>query len=156
MTDNIDTEIWVEDYLTDLIDHTALDISIEELSIDENEVLCIQLGGPDSARIIGREGNVLDALQHLVVSSAVHNGISDRRILIDVEHYRERREQRILDEASRLANEALDTGTIQETYPMSSRERRLVHMVVSKISGVRTESLGEDPDRYVKIIPSKR
>jgi spoIIIJ-associated protein len=156
MTNNIDSDIWVEDFLTDLLDRTGLDVSIEELSIDENDVICIQLSGPDSARVIGREGQTLEAFQHILVSSAIHNRVGNRRILLDVENYRERREQRILDEANRLADEALDTGDAQDVSPMSPRERRLVHMVVSEIDGLTTESVGEGDERYVRIIPEGR
>ena len=54
MTNHIDSETWVEDFLTDLLERTGLDVSIEEISIDENDAICIQLSGPDSARVIGR------------------------------------------------------------------------------------------------------
>ncbi|MCP4196289.1 MAG: KH domain-containing protein [Proteobacteria bacterium] len=156
MTNNIDSDIWIEDFLTDLLERTGLDVSIEELSINENDVICIQLSGPDSALVIGREGQTLEAFQHILVSSAIHNRVANRRILLDVESYRERREQRIIDEANRLANEVLDTGVAQDVSPMSPRERRLVHMVVSDIDGLMTESVGEGDERYVRIIPEGR
>jgi len=153
MTDRIDTEVWVEEFLNDLLDLTGLDIDIEEMELDTEDVLKVQLAGPDSARVIGREGQMLYALQHIVISSAIHAGIPHRRILIDVEQYRERREQRVCDEAARLANTALDTGEYQDLYPMSPRERRLAHMVVEDIDGVTTESQGEGDERFVRIIP---
>ena len=153
MTNTIDSEIWIEDFLTDLLDRTGLDVSIEEISIDENDTISIQLAGPDSARVIGRDGQTLEAFQHILVSSAIHNRVANRRILLDVENYRDRRDQRILDEAERLADDALDTGTPQDAPPMSPRERRLVHMVVSEIDGLTTESVGEGEDRFVRIIP---
>jgi spoIIIJ-associated protein len=156
MTNSIDSELWIEDFLTDLLERTGLDIFIEETSIDENDVICIQLAGPDSARVIGREGQTLEAFQHILVSSAIHNRVANRRILLDVENYRERREQRILDEANRLADEAIDTGIAQDASPMSPRERRMVHMVVSEIDGLTTESVGEGDERYVRIIPKGR
>ena len=155
MTNNIDSEMWIEDFLTDLLDRTGLDISIEELSIDENDVISIQLAGPDSARVIGRDGQTLEAFQHILVSSAIHNRVANRRIVLDVENYRDRRDQRILDEADRLADEALETGTVQDAPPMPPRERRLVHMVVSEIDGLTTESVGEGEDRFVRIIPKE-
>jgi len=155
MTSEIDTETWVEEFINDLLDRTGLDVSIEEISVDEDDTLTIQISGPDSARVIGREGQALDAFQHIIVSSAIHNGVANRRILIDVENYRERREQRVLDEAERLAEEALESGEVQEAAPMSPRERRLVHMVVADFDGLTTESSGTGDDRYVRIIPKK-
>ena len=155
MTNDIDSEMWIEDYLSDLLDRTGLDISIEEISIDEDDVISIQLAGPDSARVIGRDGQTLEAFQHILVSSAIHNRVANRRILLDVENYRDRRDQRIIDEADRLADEALDTGTAQDAPPMPPRERRLVHMVVSEIDGLTTESVGDGEDRFVRIIPKE-
>ncbi len=156
MTDRIDNEVWVEEFLTDLLDLTGLDIDIEEMEMDGEESLKVQLSGPDSARVIGRDGQMLDALQHIVISSAIHAGAPHRRILIDVEQYRERREQRVCDEATRLAQTALDTNEFQDLYPMSPRERRLAHMAVEGIDGVTTESQGYGDERFVRIIPARQ
>ncbi|MCP4599744.1 MAG: KH domain-containing protein [Proteobacteria bacterium] len=153
MTDNIDTEIWVEEFLTDLIDRTGLDVVIDEMSLDDEDTLCVQLVGPDSARVIGRDGQALDALQHIVAASSIHAGAGRQRIMIDVENYRRRREDRVCDEAVRLAREALDTGEFQNFIPMSPRERRLVHRAVADIEGVTTKSQGEGDERFVRIIP---
>ena len=153
MTDGIDAEVWIEEFLTELIDRMGLDIDIEELSLDAEDTLKVQLGGPDSARAIGRDGQALDSIQHIVIASAIRAGVNYRRILIDVEQYRDRRENRVREEASRLAEEALHTGEVQDFLPMSPRERRLVHMVVADINGVTTESLGEGNERFVRIVP---
>ena len=152
MTDGTDTEIWVEEYLTQLFELAGLDVYIEEIAIDDEENLTVQLAGPDSARAIGREGQVLDAIQQLVVSSAVHGRITRKRIVVDVEKYRERREQKIRDDAEYYAKEVLDTGRPYEFPPMTPRERRLVHMTLVDMDGVSTESYGQDDDRYVRIV----
>ncbi len=153
MTDNIDTEMWIEDYLAQLIELTGLDVTIEEISLDDEDTLYVQLVGPDSARVIGREGQALDALQHIITASAIHNGARKQRILIDVEDYRKRRESRVCDEAVYMAEQALNTGEIQELSPMSPRERRLVHRAVTDIDGVMTKSLGQGDERFVQIVP---
>jgi spoIIIJ-associated protein len=154
MTDKIDIEEWVENYLEGLLDRMDLDVDIESMSTDSNETLHIQLAGPDSARAIGREGQMLDALQHMTVSSSIHAGFARQRLLIDVENYRDRREQNVRSDASSTATEVLETGKPYDFEPMSPRERRLVHMVVSEIEGVSTESRGQGNERYVRIIPS--
>lgn len=153
MTDGTETEVWIEDFLIDLIELAGFDIVIEEISLDEDEVLYVQLGGPDSARVIGREGQVLDAIQTIVIAAAIHSGVAHRRILVDVEHYRARREQRLFEEATRMAEEAIDSGRSLEFPPMSARERRLVHLAVAEMDGVKTESSGDGEDRYVRVIP---
>jgi spoIIIJ-associated protein len=153
MGSETDTEIWVEDFLTELLEKLGLDLAIEELYTDDDKALIIQLGGPDSAVAIGRDGLVLDALQHVTIAASIHRNSGRQRILVDVEHYRERREQRLREKTVRFAEEAMDTGEIREFRPMSARERRLVHMVVADIDGVTTESLGEDDGRFVRVIP---
>jgi spoIIIJ-associated protein len=153
MTDGTDTEAWVEDYLSNLLELAGFDVFIEELSIDDEDNLTVQLSGDDSARVIGREGQVLDAVQQMVVAAAIHGGVSRRRILIDVEHYRERREKKVKEDAAYYAKEVLSSRRTYEFPPMTPRERRIVHMVVADIGGLTTESVGEGDDRYVRVVP---
>lgn len=148
-----DIEVWLEDFLSSLMSLATMDLSIEELYLDDQENLVVQLSGQDSARAIGREGAVLEAIQHIVVSAAIHAGLTGRRIIVDVERYRERREQKVCDDAANLANEVLSTGRSLDFDPMSARERRLVHMTISGIEGVSTESVGEGDGRFVRVVP---
>lgn len=152
MTDGTDTEAWVEEYLTRLLELAGLDVYIEELSIDDDETLTVQLAGPDSARAIGRDGQVLEAVQQMVVAGAVHGRITRRRIIIDVENYRERREKKICDDAIYYAEDVLETGRPYDFPPMTPRERRLVHMTLADMTGVLTESVGQNDERYVRIV----
>ena len=153
MAEEMDTEVWVEDFLSDLIGSTGLDVFVEELSMDDDDILHVQMGGPDSARVIGRDGQVLDAIQHIVIAAAIHAGANRQRILVDVEQYRKRREFRLRDEATRLASEVARTGIPEDMPPMTPRERRLVHIAIADIKGVATESFGQGDERYVRIIP---
>ncbi len=155
MTDGTETETWVEEFLTRLLELAGLDVYIEEIAIDEDENLTVRLAGQDSARAIGRDGQVLDAIQQMVVSAAVHGRTTRKRILIDIENYRERREKKICDDARYFAKEVQDSGRPYEFPPMCPRERRLVHMSIVDISGVTTESRGEDDERYVRIIKKR-
>lgn len=156
MTDMTDIEVWVEDFLSDLIEKMGLDLFIEEMTVDEGDMLRIGLAGPDSARAIGRDGHVLEAIQHLVVAASIHGKLQHRRIIVDIENYRQRREKRLAEEAVEAAEEVLDTGHPVDFEPMSPRERRVVHMALSNYKGVSTESAGEGDDRYVRVIPNQR
>jgi spoIIIJ-associated protein len=153
MSNGTDTEVWLEDFLADLMDFSGLDVSVEELYLDDEENLVVQLSGPDSARAIGREGIVLDAIQHIVISASIHAGITHKRLIVDVERYRERREKKVCDDAAHYAGEVRNTGKSFDLAPMSPRERRLVHMTISAIEGVTTESVGEGDDRFVRVLP---
>lgn len=152
MTDGTDTEVWVEDYLTNLLELAGFDVFIEESSVESDDSLTIQLSGDDSARVIGREGQVLDAIQQMVVAAAIHCGITGRRIVVDVERYRERREKKLREDAHFFGKEVLATGKAYEFPPMTPRERRIVHMAIADMKGLETMSVGEGADRYVRVV----
>ena len=152
--DETQMDIWLEDFINELLELAGLDLWIEELAIDDNDYLHVELGGEDAGIAIGREGQGLDALQHLVVSAAIRKGLNHKRILLDIEGYRRRRETRLTEEAGRAADNVLSSGRPSDMSPMNARERRIVHMAISQIDGVATESVGEGMDRFVKIVPA--
>ncbi|MBN2526596.1 MAG: KH domain-containing protein [Deltaproteobacteria bacterium] len=148
-------DIWLEEFLTGLLDKTGLDVWISEMDIDENtRTYTIQLDGDDKARAIGREGQMLNALQHLCIAAAANKGLHDVRIVIDVDGYRNRRDSKLIEDAKFLASEAITTGSAVEMAPMCARDRRLVHMLVSEMDGVTSESYGQGRDRFVRLIPT--
>ena len=155
--DKNDTDAWLEEFLSGLIDLAGFDLWVEEIDVEaETNTYFVRLEGPDKARAIGRDGQVLEAIQHLVVSSGANAGLAKDRIVIDVGDYRRRREEKVREDAVRLAEETAQTQQPCDFAPMPPRERRLVHMVVSQMAGVRTESVGEGEDRFVRLIPTAR
>jgi spoIIIJ-associated protein len=115
----------------------------------------IEIEGPDAGRIIGKKGNVLDALQYLTARVVVRPGSPRRHVIVDAEGYRARHEDQLAQMARRLAQRVATEGKVITFDPMSPRERRIVHMALRDIKGVRTESMGEEPQRRVQIIPEK-
>jgi spoIIIJ-associated protein len=115
----------------------------------------IEIEGPDSGRIIGKKGNVLDAIQYLTARVVVRPGEPRRHIIVDAEGYRARHEDQLAQMARRLAQRVATEGKVITFDPMSPRERRIVHMALREVQGVRTESVGEEPQRRVQIIPEK-
>jgi len=115
----------------------------------------IEIEGPDSGRIIGKKGNVLDAIQYLTARVVVRPGEPRRHIIVDAEGYRARHEDQLAQMARRLAQRVATEGKVITFDPMSPRERRIVHMALREMQGVRTESVGEEPQRRVQIIPEK-
>ena len=115
----------------------------------------IEIEGPDSGRIIGKKGNVLDAIQYLTARVVVRPGEPRRHIIVDAEGYRARHEDQLAQMARRLAQRVATEGKVITFDPMSPRERRIVHMALRDIKGVRTESMGEEPQRRVQIIPEQ-
>jgi spoIIIJ-associated protein len=113
----------------------------------------LEIEGPDAGRIIGKKGNVLDAIQYLTARVVVRPGDARRHIIVDAEGYRARHEDQLAQMAKRLAQRVATEGKVITFDPMSARERRIVHMALREIKGVRTESVGEEPQRRVQIIP---
>ena len=77
-------------------------------------------------------------------------------VIIDIEHYRKRKERNLQRLAEKMANRASETGNSVELEYMNAADRRIVHMALSSSKSVTTESKGEGQNRRVMIIPSKK
>ncbi|HSC86148.1 MAG TPA: R3H domain-containing nucleic acid-binding protein [Polyangiaceae bacterium] len=132
------------------------DVFLRKPSPDSPDEISIELEGRDSARIIGKKGQVLQALQFLTHRVVNRPGEEKRHILVDAEGYRSRRDENLASMARKLGRQALDLGKIITFEPMNPRDRRVVHMALAKFDGVVTKSDGEGDDRRVQIIPVRR
>ncbi len=102
--------------------------------------------------LIGRKGERLSALQHLVNLMLSRKMGTWTRVLVDVEDYRGRREQQLVEVATRAAERVSETGQMLQLEPMSALERRWVHIALRDVDGVTTQSIGEEPMRRVVVI----
>lgn len=115
--------------------------------------VCVDINGKDLSILIGRQAEILNALQYvsnLIVGKELGHSIP---LVIDVEGYRKRRKQQIRHLAQRMAEQAIKTGKRQTLEPMPANERRIVHIELRDNPNVTTESVGEEPRRKVTIIP---
>jgi len=117
--------------------------------------LCLQVDGVDLGILIGWRGEALRALQTVI--NLMVNGNRPTpggpRVIVDVAHYRERRERTVAQMARRLALEVVRTGRPTMLDPMPPYERRAVHMALVQEAGVMSESTGADEGRRVVIRP---
>jgi spoIIIJ-associated protein len=121
---------------------------------DNDESLCVQIQSKDSGFLIGKSGNNLFALQHLV-RILVAKKLEERvNFIVDVNSYVENQREDIIDKASFAIKEVEKTGKEVELEPMNSYERRLVHVKVSQKNTVESESIGEGFERRVLIKPA--
>lgn len=127
-----------------------------EVILDEPEGVTIAFTGPDSGLLVGRGGQVLDALQYLASMSINKRGYggSRLRVIFDADRYRARREETLHKLAAELADQVRATGQEAVLDPLSPLERRIVHTALVGVEGVRTYSEGEEPDRYIIISPA--
>lgn len=120
----------------------------------EGEEIRLEIEGPDAGRIIGKRGSVLEAIQYLTMRVVQRLGEPRRHISVDAEGYRARHEEQLSAMAKKLAERVAAEGKVITFDPMSPRDRRVVHMAVKDMPGVRTESSGEGSDRRVQLIPT--
>jgi spoIIIJ-associated protein len=132
----------------------ADDAGIDEYEGDEGEIQ-LDVVGDDMAVLIGRHGRTLDALQYTVVS-ATNKRLGFRYpIVIDVEGYKYRRRQKIEGLARSAASKASNQGKNIRLRPMTSYERRIVHLALRDDRRVTTVSEGEEPNRRVVVKPQR-
>ena len=131
----------------------ALDLTVR-VATDEPEGIVIAFDGPDAARMVGRNGQILDALGFIAGQVINRRGNARLRILFDADDYRKKREATLVKLATDLAEQVLATGQEAVLDPLSPMERRIIHNVVSEMPGVQTYSEGLEPDRYIIISPA--
>jgi spoIIIJ-associated protein len=102
--------------------------------------------------LIGRKGERLSALQHLVNLMLSRRMGAWTRVLVDVEDYRGRRERQLGEIARRAAEHVIESGTMLQLEPMPALERRWIHLALRDVPGVSTQSIGDEPMRRVVIL----
>jgi spoIIIJ-associated protein len=110
--------------------------------------------GDDLGLLIGKHGHTIDAVQYLVNAIVLRGQEEAAPVVVDAQDYRRRREAVLRDTAERAAQEALATGRPVSLEPMSSAERKIVHLVLQERGDVATESGGREPNRCVVVRPA--
>lgn len=126
--------------------------------VDENDqrLVLVEVQGDDLSILIGRRSETLNALQYissLIVSKEAGQWVP---LLIDVQGYRARRERQLRVLARRMADQVNNTGRRMALEPMPANERRIIHLELREHPDVTTESIGEEPNRKVTIVPKKQ
>jgi spoIIIJ-associated protein len=135
-------------FVRELGEAGSVDLTAE---IEEDEQrLVVRLFGEDRGLLLEEGGEAFAALEH-IVQRAFAQEVHPKRLLLECEGYREARDNAIGVRARELAEAVRADGQMRETEPLNSYERRLVHMAVSEVPGVRTFSVGEGADRRVTI-----
>jgi len=121
--------------------------------IRSDEGAFVNITGEDNGIAIGYRGEVLDAIQYLTVLSSCKSGSNYYKVTVDAENYRNKRVATLTSLAERLADKAVRSGRAVEVEPMNPYERKVFHTALSDNENVKTESEGEEPNRYVVITP---
>lgn len=153
----------MEQQLTEVLDNILGLLLLEgSYEIEENDdSFLVSIDTKDAGRLIGARGESLEGLQLLVnqiMSRKIGvEGSGFKRTILDVSGWRQQKEQELISRAKDSAKQVLDSGKDLELEPMSAWQRRVVHMTISEMGGLSSESLGEGRDRHIviKVEPSK-
>jgi spoIIIJ-associated protein len=138
------------DYIEGLLDVADLDGDID-MDVEGDRAV-VSVVGATLDELVGRRGEVLEALQELT-RLAVHQHTGNRtRMMLDVGGYRQRRRAELAEAGQDAAEEVRRTGQPKRLWPMNPFERKVVHDAVAA-AGLRSESEGEEPERRVVVMP---
>lgn len=135
----------------------AMKIEVELQRSETEEGILFQIEGESLGILIGKHGQTLDALQYLT-NLAANRGVASERlhVQLDIEGYRARREETLTRLAGHLAEKACRIGQEIHLEPMNRHERKIIHMALQDSRKVSTYSAGDEPRRYVVIVPRRR
>jgi len=138
-----------------LMTHLGFAVQVQVDSGETSRLNVVAEGDEKEAlgALIGRKGERLSALQHLVNLMLSKEMGAWTRVLVDVEDYRGRRERQLRELAERAAARVVETGKMLQLEPMSALERRWIHMSLRDHPAVATQSIGEEPNRRVVLVP---
>jgi spoIIIJ-associated protein len=128
---------------------TRYRVDIEE----DDATITATCTGADLGLLIGKHGGTLDALQYLT-NAILHRQAVGKEVVLDAAGYRERRNEALAAIARRAADETLATGRPVELDPMTSVERKVVHLLLKDDPRVETGSDGAEPNRFVVVRPA--
>ncbi|CAM5459822.1 single-stranded DNA-binding protein [Streptomyces tanashiensis] len=143
------------DYLEGLLDIADLDGDIDmDVEADRAAVSIISdSSSRDLQKLVGRDGEVLEALQELT-RLAVHRETGDRsRLMLDIAGFRAKKRAELAELGAKAAAEVKSSGQPVKLDPMTPFERKVVHDAIAA-AGLRSESEGEEPERFVVVLPA--
>ncbi|MFG2329867.1 protein jag [Streptomyces sp. NPDC048604] len=143
------------DYLEGLLDIADLDGDIDmDVEADRASVSIVSdSSSRDLQKLVGRDGEVLEALQELT-RLAVHRETGDRsRLMLDIDGFRAKKRTELAELGAKAAEEVKTTKQPVKLDPMTPFERKVVHDAVAA-AGLRSESEGEEPQRFVVVLPA--
>jgi spoIIIJ-associated protein len=140
----------VQDLVEAVVDAMDLDVDVAVEAKDDE--IHVHIDGDELGPVIGRDGRVIDALQHLAFKAASTEGAGPR-VIVDAGDYRERRRKSLERQADEAADDALANSRQVALDPTSAIERKVVHEYLRDRGDVETWSEGVEPDRHLVVAP---
>jgi len=143
-----------EGILKTLLAEMGIEADVSTKISDGN--IYLNINTPNAGLLIGRRGRTLDAIQHLLNCIVNRSSLVKRRVIVDAEQYRERREEILTNLAHKLASKVKTTGQEIVVEPMNPQDRRIIHLALQDDQEVTTFSRGEGSFRSVVITTKDR
>ena len=142
---------YIKAYLEDILTKMGLKVNFETKLRDD--VMYLKIYSDYNPILIGKNGNTLKSLE-MIVKQKVNTDFNIRPLInLDVENYREKQKSRLERLAKNLAKEVSKTKVEVHLDNMNAYDRRIIHNALTNFKGVKTESIGEEPNRHVIIKP---
>jgi spoIIIJ-associated protein len=123
---------------------------------EKEDHILLTIEGDGSGILIGKGGQTLDAIQYVVNKAVLKDGKEKKRIVLDTENYRKRREESLIELAEKLGEKVKRTKRPATMNPMNAHDRRIVHMVFQNDRQLTTKSRGEGAFRKIVIMPVRK
>jgi spoIIIJ-associated protein len=149
-----DTAVEAKEFLEGILRHMNLDFAVNMEETEDQIILDIK--GDGSGLLIGRGGKTLDAMQHIIGKASDKAARGGKRIIIDTENYRKKRDKSLVALAERLGEKVKKTGKPVAVNPMNAHDRRIIHMTLRDDKSLVTKSRGDGIFKKIIIVPSKK
>jgi len=141
--------------LSEMLSRMGVRAQVQVEAGSDDDPVRLNIQGNNLGMLIGRRGETLMAMQFLTRLMVSHRLQRWANVVVDVDDYRLKREETLKRLAARMAQEAVQTGRVQELEPMPPSERRIIHLTLRDFDGVSTQSTGEGEARRVTIVPAR-
>ncbi|MBW2649319.1 MAG: KH domain-containing protein [Deltaproteobacteria bacterium] len=148
-----DVTLEAKAFIEGLLSCIGLDFPVEAEENGDHIILNIE--GDGDGLLIGRGGQTLDAIQYLTGKVLNKNGNGGKRIIVDTENYRKKREENLTALAEKLGEKAKRIRRPVTVNPMNAHDRRIIHMALQNDSDLITRSRGEGAFRKIIIVPNE-
>lgn len=152
MNESPELEQSLQDFVTQMVSHLQWSLSVQ-VSAPDSDTLVVDLAGEDRDLLLVDRAEILEVFQYLL-NRIFGREADERRIVVDCDGYRARKEKELVEIAQRVSERVRRTGNAEELGLMNPYERRIVHLAVAETEGVTTESEGEGVMKRVVIFPS--
>lgn len=143
----------IEEFIRRVADYMQISCAIATTEEADGTMRIALETSEDGRLLIGKNGQNLSALEHIVRMAAVRRNPEHRAVLVDVNGYRAEQSQKLVESIRAAAVRVQQTRRSEALEPMTSYQRRVVHTELASYSDLATESVGQDPHRRVVIKP---